>query len=97
MATAVLVLFACALIQILELPYAPDGRTDLAALEEIDSRYRESIFLVYVEGLKVEEAARMLSVPAGTVNTRLMRGRAALRRILARRHPEHFGGSDALS
>jgi hypothetical protein len=27
------------------------------------------------------------------VKTRLMRGREALRKILTRRHPEHFGGT----
>lgn len=62
-----------------------------SALSEIDSRYREAIFLVYVEGRKVDEAARILGVPEGTVKTRLMRGREALRKILIRRHPEHFG------
>ena len=62
-----------------------------AALEEIDARYREAIFLVYVEGMRVDDAARTLGVPEGTIKTRLMRGREAIRRILARRHPEHFG------
>ncbi len=61
------------------------------ALREIDTRYREVIFLVYVEGLRVDETARLLGVPEGTVKTRLMRGREALRRMLVRRHPEHFG------
>lgn len=62
-----------------------------AALAEVDARYRDVILLVYVEGLKVDEAARTLGVPEGTVKTRLMRGREALRRILSERHPEHFG------
>jgi len=66
------------------------------ALREIDPRYREVIFLVYVEDRKVDEAARMLGLPEGTVKTRLMRGRDALRKILQRRHPEHFGGRRAL-
>jgi RNA polymerase sigma-70 factor (ECF subfamily) len=63
-----------------------------AALEGLDPRYREALFLVYVEGLRVDEAARVLGVPEGTVKTRLMRGRQALKRLLERRHPEHFGG-----
>ena len=62
-----------------------------AALDELDDRYREVLFLVYVEGLKVEDAARVLEIPEGTVKTRLMRGRHALKKILVRRHPEHFG------
>jgi RNA polymerase sigma-70 factor (ECF subfamily) len=61
------------------------------ALAEIEPRYREAIFLVHVEGRKVEEAARILEIPEGTIKTRLMRGREALRKILVRRHPEHFG------
>jgi RNA polymerase sigma-70 factor (ECF subfamily) len=60
------------------------------ALGQIDERYRESIHLVYVEGLKVEEAARLLGVPEGTVKTRLMRGREALKKVLTRKNPEHF-------
>jgi RNA polymerase sigma-70 factor (ECF subfamily) len=63
-----------------------------AALQEIDGRYREAVFLVHVEGRKVEEAARILGIPEGTVKTRLLRGREALRKVLVRRHPEHFGG-----
>ena len=70
-----------------------DERAELVrrALAEIEPRYREAIFLVHVEGRKVEEAARILEVPEGTIKTRLMRGREALRKILVRRHPEHFG------
>jgi RNA polymerase sigma-70 factor (ECF subfamily) len=60
------------------------------ALDHVDPRYRKVMHLVYVEGLKVEETARILGVPEGTVKTRLMRGREALRKILVRRNPEHF-------
>lgn len=66
------------------------------ALDDLRPRYREAIFLVYVEGLKVDEAARVLGVPQGTIKTRLMRGRHALREILLRRHPEYFGEEDEL-
>ena len=66
------------------------------ALDELDRRYKDVIFVVYVEGRRVEEAARILGIPSGTVKTRLMRGRQALKRILERRHPEYFGDSDAL-
>lgn len=62
------------------------------ALERIAPRYREAIHLVYVEGLTIEEAARILGAPTGTIKTRLMRGRDALRRILRR-----TGAADALS
>jgi RNA polymerase sigma-70 factor (ECF subfamily) len=60
------------------------------ALRFVDDRYREVLHLVYVEGLKVDETARILGTPEGTVKTRLMRGREALKKILMRRHPEHF-------
>ena len=60
------------------------------ALGQVDERYREVMHLVYVEGLKVDETARILGTPEGTVKTRLMRGREALRKILVRRNPEHF-------
>ncbi|MDX1389516.1 MAG: sigma-70 family RNA polymerase sigma factor [Acidobacteriota bacterium] len=61
------------------------------ALDELDPRYKEVIFVVYVEGKKIEEAARILAIPTGTAKTRLMRGRQALKKILMRRHPEYFG------
>lgn len=60
------------------------------ALSEVDDRYREVMQLVYVEGLKVDETARVLGVPEGTVKTRLMRGREALKKVLLRKNPEHF-------
>jgi RNA polymerase sigma-70 factor (ECF subfamily) len=60
------------------------------ALKHVDERYREVMHLVYVEGLKVEETARILGTPEGTVKTRLMRGREALKKVLMRRNPEHF-------
>jgi len=61
-----------------------------SALEELRPRYREVLFLVYVEGFKVEEAARTLGLPQGTIKSRLLRGREAMRKTLVRRHPEFF-------
>jgi len=54
-----------------------------AALAGLKSHYRETLFLVYVEGLGVEDTARALGVPVGTVKSRLLRGRLALREALA--------------
>ena len=62
-----------------------------AALEELPRHYREVIFLVYIEGMKIDEVVNCLDLPQGTVKTRLMRGREALRKILTRRHPGYFG------
>lgn len=66
------------------------------ALERLPRHYRDVLFLVYVEGMRVEEAARTLGLPQGTIKTRLMRGRAGLRRILERAWPERFGAEHAL-
>ena len=62
-----------------------------SALEELPRHYREVIFLVYVEGMKIDEVVGCLELPQGTVKTRLMRGREALRKILTRKHPGYFG------
>ncbi len=59
-----------------------DARRVRRALAALPPRYREALFLVYVEGFKLEEVSRSLGVPLGTVKTRLMRGRQALRRAL---------------
>lgn len=61
------------------------------ALRRQKPHYREVLFAVYIEGLKVEEVARTLGLPVGTVKTRLMRGRESLRRVLTRDYPEYFG------
>jgi RNA polymerase sigma-70 factor, ECF subfamily len=54
----------------------------LAAMRPLPLRQREALVLHYVAGLPVEEIARQLRVPAGTVKSRLARGRAAMARRL---------------
>jgi RNA polymerase sigma-70 factor (ECF subfamily) len=56
-------------------PERADLRDALAALPRT---YREVIVLHYLADLPVDEVARLLSVPVGTVKSRLSRGRAAL-------------------
>lgn len=61
---------------------------DAIILEEIDrlpGRYRSALILCDLEGLTQEEAARQLGWPAGTVRSRLSRGRQRLRERLTRR------------
>jgi RNA polymerase sigma-70 factor (ECF subfamily) len=58
-----------------------------AALERIPEHYRTPLVLVHVEGLPLEEAARALELPEGTVKSRLFRGRALLKSIIERHYP----------
>jgi RNA polymerase sigma factor (sigma-70 family) len=56
--------------------------------EEVDrlpSPFRLPVVLCYFEGLTLDEAARRLHCPAGTVHSRLVRARDKLRRGLTRR------------
>ncbi|MGC2201341.1 MAG: RNA polymerase sigma factor [Stellaceae bacterium] len=52
------------------------------ALARLPAEQREVILLVGLEGLSYEGAAQVLSVPVGTVRSRLSRGRDALRRLM---------------
>jgi RNA polymerase sigma-70 factor, ECF subfamily len=56
-----------------------------AGLQKLAPEYRMTITLVDVDGLEYAEAAQILSVPIGTVKSRLARARFQLRREL-RRH-----------
>ena len=67
-------------------PPVPQELTDedvLAALGRIPEPYQEVIVLCDVEELSYRQIAHALSVPVGTVMSRLHRGRALLRRELA--------------
>lgn len=56
-----------------------DGALDLrAAIFALPERLRVAVVLVYVEGFSIEETARTLALPQGTVKSRLARGRAKL-------------------
>lgn len=71
-------------------PPVPDQLTDeeiLAALRAIPQPYQDVILLCDVEGLTYKEAAQALSIPMGTVMSRLHRGRMMLRSGLAHLAP----------
>jgi RNA polymerase sigma-70 factor (ECF subfamily) len=53
------------------------------ALEELSSEHRTVLLLAVVEGFTCREMAGILSLPIGTVMSRLSRGRQALRERLA--------------
>jgi RNA polymerase sigma-70 factor (ECF subfamily) len=57
---------------------------DLAgALHRLSPELRSVVQATVLDGLTTREAARLLGVPAGTVKTRMMRARRALRKELA--------------
>lgn len=77
-------------------PAAPPGRSPeavaearetrdavLAAIGELEPRYRSAMVLRELVGLAVDEIAQALEVPVGTVKTLLFRGRERLRRRLS--------------
>ncbi len=53
----------------------------------LDEKYRAALILMHVEGKKIEEIAVIIGVPAGTVKTRLARGRDKLAEIIRRHDP----------
>lgn len=64
----------------------PEHLTDediLAALDGIPADFRAAVLLVDVEEFGYREAAEILSIPTGTVMSRLSRGRKLLRENLA--------------
>jgi RNA polymerase sigma-70 factor (ECF subfamily) len=52
------------------------------ALGCLPSEQREVLLLVGLEGMSYEAAAQILSVPVGTIRSRLSRGRCALRHLI---------------
>jgi len=55
-----------------------------AALQKLSPELRETVILRDIEELEYREIAQVLSVPEGTVKSRLNRGRAELARVLKR-------------
>ena len=65
---------------------APDRAADRAAVREavlaLPSAQREAVVLHFFAGLSIEESARALGVPPGTVKSRIFNAKAALRTAL---------------
>jgi RNA polymerase sigma-70 factor (ECF subfamily) len=64
----------------------PEHVTDqalLAALDQVPQDFRNVVLLVDVEEFSYKDAAAILSVPVGTIMSRLSRGRKMLRERLA--------------
>jgi RNA polymerase sigma-70 factor, ECF subfamily len=64
---------------------ALDAQIVMAALQEVDEVFRAPLTLFYLEELPYQEIAEALEIPVGTVMSRLSRGKAQLRTILAQR------------
>jgi len=87
-----------ALDSLAEPPSRPGGqeaRLDLrevqAAMMKLPLDQRQALLLVGVEGLRFDEAARVLDIPKGTLMSRLARARAQLRQLTGREKPDPAG------
>ena len=83
-------------------PEAAAERSDLrrqllAALDQLPPDQKAALVLVDMQGYPVEEAARILECPTGTVKSRCSRGRARLAALLpaSRTHPRPTPGPPA--
>ncbi len=66
-------------------PGAPFSDDIFVALESLPSTFREALWLVDVEELKLSEVAEVMGVPVGTVASRVHRARRLLRELLRSR------------
>jgi RNA polymerase sigma-70 factor, ECF subfamily len=62
-------------------------------LRSLPVELREALILRDIEGMAYEEIARLMSVPEGTVKSRINRGRLELAKLLARRRAQSGTGS----
>lgn len=60
----------------------PDILSVQDAMSRLPEEQRSAVALVLIEGLSYKEAAQAMSVPIGTLTSRLARGREALQRAL---------------
>ena len=65
-----------------------DGAAAVEALRQIDPVYRAPLSLFYLEEFSYREIAAVLGVPAGTVMSRLSRGKIMLRKLLLQERDE---------
>jgi RNA polymerase sigma factor (sigma-70 family) len=61
-----------------------DGESLIQALYQIDELYRAPLVLFYLESHSYRDIAEVLDLPAGTVMSRLSRGKELLRQVISR-------------
>jgi RNA polymerase sigma-70 factor (ECF subfamily) len=54
----------------------------LQAVDKLPEAQKDAVYLVYVQGLSYEEAAATLDIPAGTLTSRLVRGRSKIAEMI---------------
>lgn len=64
------------------LEMAEDSRRVLSAVQKLPAKQRMVLVMRHIEGLSVEEIARALRLPLGTVKVNLFRGRRAVREMV---------------
>lgn len=62
-----------------------------AALEKLNPKFRAAVVLRDIEDLSYEDIASVLDISLGTVKSRIMRGREALRKILEEQQEQGTG------
>jgi RNA polymerase sigma-70 factor (ECF subfamily) len=62
---------------------ALDASAVVASLAQVDPQYRAAVALFYLEDYSYQEIASILEVPLGTVKSRIARGLAQLKHLLA--------------
>ncbi len=67
--------------------YPLDADVLMDAIQQMDEAFRVPVMLFYLRDLPYKEIAALLSIPIGTVMSRLSRGKDQLRRLLARDVP----------
>jgi RNA polymerase sigma-70 factor (ECF subfamily) len=55
----------------------------LQAVDKLPEAQKDAVYLVYVQGLSYEEAADALDIPAGTLTSRLVRGRTKIAAMIS--------------
>lgn len=65
-----------------------DAQLVLEALQEVEQSFREPLTLFYLRDHSYQEIAEILDAPMGTVMSRLFRGKAQLRELLAKKCSE---------